>query len=189
MALQDLARSIVTLPFRLGRAFVQLARRTVNTTCRAILQLFVKVIDLAVFTVAYLVLRLGVLKGLVSAFQAYRSLQAGLHRSLLRLATFRAGEYSYRPISREDSEIRLLKLHSVDSVWGLPRLKLVKADLISVLIASAPPFAAVSYRWTYSNSLPILLGGKSFAASGSICELLGALTSDSSDRSQHEQFL
>lgn len=189
MALQDVARSIVTLPFKLGRAFFQLARRTVNTTCRAIIQVFVKAIYLAVFTVAYLVLRLGVLKGLISAFQAYRSLQAGLHRSLLRLATFRAGEYSYRPINRGDSEIRLLKLQSVDPVWGIPRLKLVKADLISVPIASAPPFAAVSYRWTYSNSLPILLGGKSFAASGSICELLGALTSGSPGRPPQEQFL
>ncbi|KAK3324967.1 heterokaryon incompatibility protein-domain-containing protein [Apodospora peruviana] len=112
-----------------------------------------------------------------------------LGRRLKRTAAFwfiaRGGAkppYKYSPlpnqVSNQDaSDIRLLRLH--------PRKKapwIVKASLFSTSITQAPPFEAVSHRWTFGDEIPILLNGRSFSVPGSLHDMLCALRNSREER-------
>lgn len=125
---------------------------------------------------------------LFCAIKIYTNLKAVTCRLVLHLAVCMAKPHHYRPFEQPASDIRLLKVRSIANVCNLPGAMLVKADLISVPIASAPPFSAISYRWTYSDTVPTLINNEKFAMSRSIYELLCALEADRKD-SNEEQLL
>lgn len=84
--------------------------------------------------------------------------------------------HEYKALNRSNSEIRIVKLHAGN------RWSVIKANLISVSIFDAPPFEAVSYRWSSENPITILLDGGRFVVSGSVHEMLLALRSRTEDR-------
>ncbi|KAI8630247.1 heterokaryon incompatibility protein-domain-containing protein [Xylariaceae sp. FL1651] len=192
--LQGLMGRLAAPALRLGPVLTRRVRITVHIICDVILRILKSCFSLClflVFAVLWVTIRLIFRLGgrvIFPAIEGYVFVRAAIPRLLLRFITTLKEPYQYQPLSQATSEIRLLRVHSVTDAWGFKGLKLINVDIISVPVASAPPFAAVSYRWTCGNSLPILLGGKKFAASSSIYELLSALQSDA-NHSGEEQLL
>ncbi|KAK6836777.1 heterokaryon incompatibility protein [Apiospora arundinis] len=132
----------------------------------------------------------------------YVSIQIAVCKFLLRLITSTRSPHHYQPLHKAESEIRLFKVQSTATPLGslfqsiasplgaVMDFRLIKADLITTPIATAPPFAAVSYRWTVGDTVPILLNNRKFMVSRSIFQLLVSRASQS--RAQDEpdtQFL
>ncbi|KAI0533541.1 heterokaryon incompatibility protein-domain-containing protein [Xylaria digitata] len=109
---------------------------------------------------------------------AYIKLQETISRFLLRVYTYGSRRHVYRILDQSNSGIRLLKVRSVQSVWGFKSLALVNAELISCPINSAPPFVAVSYRWEANKSMLIMIGNRRFDAPRTIYDLLIVLQSE-----------
>ncbi|KAI1753226.1 heterokaryon incompatibility protein-domain-containing protein [Xylaria castorea] len=119
---------------------------------------------------------------------AYIFLQQAIPRLLVRVYTYNALPYPYRILDQSNSGIRLLKVRSIDTIWGIKSLKLVNAQLISCPVASGPPFAAVSYRWTSDHSVPIMVDGRRMIVSHSVHQLLITLQSEANE-AQDERYL
>ncbi|KAI0452928.1 heterokaryon incompatibility protein-domain-containing protein [Xylaria acuta] len=146
---------------------------------------------LTIFTlrlIIYLFLRAGGLSVVLRVTKAYIFLQEAIPIFLLRVFTYNALPYPYRILDESNSAIRLLKVSSIDTVWGIRSLKLVNARLISCPVASAPPFAAVSHRWTSDHSVPIMVGRRQMRVPHSIHQLLITLQSEAND-AQDERYL
>ncbi|KAF2116941.1 heterokaryon incompatibility protein-domain-containing protein [Lophiotrema nucula] len=77
--------------------------------------------------------------------------------------------HKYRKLSEVNSDIRIVKLHA-GNPWDI-----IKASFITVSIYQAPPFEAISYRWSTENQIPILLDEKRFSVPGPVHEMLLAL--------------
>ncbi|KAI0969291.1 heterokaryon incompatibility protein-domain-containing protein [Xylaria arbuscula] len=116
------------------------------------------------------------------------SIVEAVPRLVLRVYTYNSRPLVYRILDQSNSEIRLLKVRSVESVWGIQSLKLVHAQLIPYPVASAPSFVAVSYRWSVDHRVPIIVDGRRCDVSSSIHQLLITLQSEASD-SQDERYL
>ncbi|KAK7995478.1 Heterokaryon incompatibility [Apiospora arundinis] len=126
------------------------------------------------------------LAAFVSRFRCsfYVSIQIAVCKFLLRLITSTRSPHRYQPLHKAESEIRLFKVQSTATPLGslfqsiasplgaVMDFRLIKADLITTPIATAPPFAAVSYRWTVGDTVPILLNNRKFMVSRSIFQLL-----------------
>jgi hypothetical protein len=82
----------------------------------------------------------------------------------------------YHALSKSNSEIRLIKSHAGNS-WNI-----TKASLLPVSIFRAPPFEAVSYRWSSENQVAILLNNQKFFVSGPVHEMLRGLRYQTEDR-------
>lgn len=108
---------------------------------------------------------------------------------VLRVVTWWVQLYRYLPPHKAASEIRLLKVHSISNVWGLRSIRLYKAELISVPIASTPPFADVSHKWDNSSLVPVLLGGRRLDVPRSICDLVDHLLQPDGNASHGRELL
>lgn len=163
----------------------------VRTTTYYGYYLFVTPILLILWVVISAFFRYGGLKLVLEIARAYVTLREVIPRLLLRVYTYNSEPHVYRILDQHNSEIRLLKVRSVKSVWGLKNPALVNAELISCPIASAPPFVAVSYRWEANKSMPITINRRRFDVPCGIYELLTTLQSEQavSDESQDERYL
>ncbi|KAI1742810.1 heterokaryon incompatibility protein-domain-containing protein [Xylaria scruposa] len=132
----------------------------------------------------YLFYRIGGLRVILQVVKAYVFLQEAIHRFMLRVFTYNARPYGYRILDQSNSGIRLLKIRSIDTVYGIQSLKLVNAHLISCPLASAPPFTAVSYRWTSDHYMPIMVDRRRMKVSHSVYQLLITLQSEANDAQQ-----
>jgi hypothetical protein len=105
-----------------------------------------------------------------------RMMRRGLDRLIFKTVLGEPPAHEYKALNSSNSEIRIVKLHAGNH-WNI-----IKANLISVSIFDAPPFEAVSYRWSSENPITILLNGGRFIVSGSVYEMLLALRSRTEDR-------
>jgi hypothetical protein len=90
--------------------------------------------------------------------------------------------FQYESLDAHKSEIRLFKVESVVTILGSGRSGLVEADLIPVPSDSTAPVTAVSYTWTHSGNLHILVGRKEALMSSSVCDLLYVLVDNPAER-------
>ncbi|KAI0547738.1 heterokaryon incompatibility protein-domain-containing protein [Xylaria curta] len=154
---------------------------------RCISLFFILIIVLFRLTI-YLFYLIGVLRVVLRVVKVYTSLQEAIPRFVLRVFTYNARPYLYRILDQSNSGIRLLKISSIDAVYGIQSLKLVNAHLISCPLASAPPFAAVSYRWTSDHYVPIMVDRRRMMVSHSIHQLLITLQTEAND-AQEDRYL
>lgn len=132
-------------------------------------------------TVLMLPLTICLVSGAGGLTKTYTFFQEAIPRFMLRVFTYNARPCRYPLLDQANSTIRLLNVCSIDEVWGIKSLKLVNIRLISCPVASAPPFAAVSYRCTSDNPVPIMIGRMILEVSRSIHQLLITLRSEVND--------
>ena len=148
--------------------------------CRAIFPIFIIILYNSVFLSLILTVFV-VRKALSRVRRPVLELQVGL--------TSFGKKYRYQNLEKKCSEIRLLKVRPAAFARGLPGMRPIRAELITSPIATAPPFAAVSYRWTYSETMPVLIGNRILRVSSSICELLGVLDTEDGRASEPDRYL